>query len=308
MNKDELGVVAANLTALSDAARSVYERRLAHLCGLARSFRGESLSDSLRGEYAALTAEVLTFKTPPALDRPFGASLRRTDKIGLCRFICGVLGQGGTALAAEALLGYRPSDSSDEPVQDRVSYMRNYYADRAYTVFAAALDQPTVTYPSDFAGVCEDVYYGRAKYCILPVENSSDGMLTGFRGLIGKYELMISLACDVQTSGEDSYTRFALLRRGIGAPVKAEGRRRFEFSVTFEDDGSATLCDILDAADAFGLELYRISSLPASYSGRGGSYDVTLTCGSGGLSEFLTYLSLEVPQFSAVGLYTHIGG
>jgi len=73
--------------------------------------------------------------------------------------------------------GYDDDDGDERNKTDagRISYLRNYYADAAYTVFASVIDEPTVMYNSDFAGVCEDVYYGRAGCCILPVESSSDG-------------------------------------------------------------------------------------------------------------------------------------
>jgi hypothetical protein len=313
MTREELGIVASNLAALTGVASSAYERRLAHLFGLARSFRENLLSDAMRGDYLELTAAITAAGSDSPSDKSFYKFITRSDRFELCRFICSLLGQG-EKLSAEALLDRRSAegiaDATDEPIRNRVCYLRNYYADRAYNIFSTAIDEPTVMYSTDFAGVCEDVYYGRAKYCILPVENSSDGMLTGFRTLIGKYDLNMALTCDVRTQQqqqqeEDAYTRFALLRRGIGSPIKIKGSRRFEFTVTFDENG-ATLCDIIDAADAFGLRLDRINSLPASYSGRSSAYDLIFTCQGEGLPEFITFLSLEAPQFTVVGIYPHI--
>lgn len=195
-------------------------------------------------------------------------------------------------------------DEAEEP--NRVCYLHNFYADKAFSVFAEVLENPTVNYASDFVSVCEDVYYGRSKYCILPVESSVDGLLSGFRALVGKYELNYVLSCEIPTQDGESFTRFALLHRGTLPPPDVPGDRIFEFSVSF-DDGGAMLSDVLDAAEAYGLKLRHINLLPASYSGRSGMYDLAFLCGESRLAEFVVFLSLEVPQFEPLGIYVHIG-
>jgi hypothetical protein len=93
----------------------------------------------------------------------------------------------------------------------------------------------------------------------------------------------------------------------VPPPGAASGERVFEFSASF-DDGGATLGDVIDAAEAYGLKLRHVSLLPASYSGRSGMYDLAFSYEEKGLPEFIVFLSLEVPQFEALGLYTHLGG
>jgi len=298
MTREQIGVVAKNLAALSEKSKSVSQRRLAHLCGLALDIGGANIYDLILAEYKNIINNL---------------NLSRIDKIELCRFIFNYINKSPGQITAENLIGFKTSEIGSESIENRVCYLRNYYADRAYTVFAKALSEPKVMYSSDFNGVCEDVYYNRAKYCILPVENSIDGILSGFRTLINKYELNIALTCDIDSSSEeDSFTKFALLRRGIGNPAGLTGstqiiNRRFEFIITFEN-GSAALCDILDAALTFGLKLEKINSLPASYSERGEAYNISLICPFqfGRLEEFITFLSLEAPQYTAAGLYSHI--
>jgi len=302
MTKDELSVIAANLSALSGEASSLFERRLAHLYGLARAFDGGVPSDALRSEYVEFTGMLAGSSQSPE-SGCFSRLASRADRITLCSFICEILSGRPAPPTVAELLGYDEAEGEDE-ASNRISYVHNYYSDVAYGTFAQALENPTVMYSPDFTSVCEDVYYGRAKYCILPVESSADGMLSRFRTLIGKYELNIALSCDVQTQGDDSYTRFALLHKGIVSLPAADGERVFAFSATF-DDGGASLGDVLDAADANGLKLRHISSLPASYSGRSGMYDLAFDFTGKGLTEFIVFLSLEVPQFEALGVYTH---
>lgn len=307
MTHDRLSVIAENLSALSSEASSVIERRIAHIYGLARAFAGGVLSDALRSEYAKLLEIIERPEQNSPVPEHFVRLSSRADRIALCGFIYENLGGQPAPPSAEKLLGCtQPEGKGDMP--NRICYLHNYFSDKAYNVFAEALENPTVTYATDFTGVCEDVYYGRAKYCILPVESSADGMLSGFRTLVGKYELNYSLTCDIHTQDGEDFTRFALLHRGIVPPPgAASGERVFEFSASF-DDGGATLGDVIDAAEAYGLKLRHVSLLPASYSGRSGMYDLAFSYEEKGLPEFIVFLSLEVPQFEALGLYTHLGG
>ena len=71
----------------------------------------------------------------------------------------------------------------------RVAYLRNAYADRAFRRFCEQLGELSVVYCTDFESVCEEVYYGRADMCILPLDSSRDAKLIGFVRLVDKYEL-----------------------------------------------------------------------------------------------------------------------
>jgi len=185
---------------------------------------------------------------------------------------------------------------------------KNALSDIAYREFSKVLPYPTVTYSHDFQTVCEDVYYGRADCCILPVENTSDGRLMRFRSLADKYELAIFLTCTVAAeSGE--VTKFALLRKEIAkSNIKSifKDGDFFEFYTVIS--GDVSISDILITAQYFGLFPYKIDSTPISYTERAYSYDIVLKTDGGDLVSFLCYLFLEAPQFSPVGLYSQLKG
>jgi len=208
----------------------------------------------------------------------------------------------------EADNGSKGSAGSNEnkKTENRISYLRNYYADAAYTVFSQVLDEPTVTYNTDFSGVCEDVYYGRAGCCILPVESSSDGRLASFRSLIRKYELKTVFVCNVET-GDGVSTRFALLKKRLTrlpCPEKLKGDSFFEFDVTLRD--ISALSGLLEAARLCDLGLARVDSLPSSYAQSGYSYEMAFRTDGGFLDGFLCYLFMEDPGFTPLGIYTEI--
>jgi len=330
-----------NLRALDDELVRLGERRDAHLADLCRALLagGAELippdDDTFRTRYGelmrgghTLPSDVLAENRNAAIERL--TVLSSAERAQFCRAVAkAAYDTDGKSIVdmlcmqdtsdthsrfADAYDEYDEYDGYDDDDGDernktdagRISYLRNYYADAAYTVFASVIDEPTVMYNSDFAGVCEDVYYGRAGCCILPVESSSDGRLASFRTLIRKYELKTALTCTVET-GDSSSTKFALLKKRIerpNCPEKRRGSSYFEFDVTLSD--LSALSGLLGAAHLNGLGLARIDSLPASYTQSGYSYAMSFKCDGGFLDGFLCYLYMEDPRFTPVGLFCEV--
>ena len=154
--------------------------------------------------------------------------------------------------------------------------------------------------------MCEEVYYGRADMCILPLDSSRDAKLISFYRLIGKYELRIVMSCDVP-SGDGVMTRYALLRKSAFLPSEKQDKKGelfFEFS--FVPDESSALCDVLTAAADCGLRLYKVDALPLTYTDSEFLYDVILRCPETP-EVFALYMSLAVPQYELLGVYRHMG-
>ena len=325
--------LTANLDALDGEEVRIYERRRAHLSDFCASaaealLNGFPDDDAFRARYAAffgreaaLPPDMLPENRAGALERL--RCLNQAERAGLCRELAERLGEqreaGLTALLCERyrlrqndegdLADEESGDAGEEahsPTENRISYLRNYYADMAYASFAQVLAEPTVTYSQDFAGVCEDVYYGRAGCCILPVENTTDGCLASFRALIRKYELKTVLTCSVDT-GDTAMTRFALLKKNmeeLPCPGDLAGAGFFEFDVSLPDLDS--LSGLIGAARLNGLVLSRIDSLPDYYAGSGYTYAMAFGRDGGFLDGFLCYLLLEAPQFVPMGLYREL--
>ena len=160
-------------------------------------------------------------------------------------------------------------------------------------------------YESTFTDVCEEVYYSRTPYCILPIENSEDGRMSGFGGMIRKYELKIVMTCNVE-SASGRMTRFALLKRELSRlkcpPSHSEGEY-LEIGLNFGEE--QRLHEVLQAASFFGYTLNKIDSLPIYYSENEYYFDVVFK-GSGQIKKFLFWLELEVPRYEIIGIYTHI--
>ena len=188
---------------------------------------------------------------------------------------------------------------------DTVVYLKNSLSDIAYSNFSRHLKDARVSYEESFTAVCEEIYYGKAPYCILPIETSEDGRLSGFGNMIRKYELKIVLSCTVENANGKT-TKFALLKRDIGiidCPEKTYDGEYLEIAFNFNAENG--LMKVLSAADYFGYTLNKIDSIPIYYSEKDYYFDVVFK-GNGDLDKFLMWLELEMPGYEIIGIYKHI--
>jgi len=206
------------------------------------------------------------------------------------------------------------------PEAKKIACFINPYSDEAYEKFSQKVTNPVAVIANSFVGVCEEVSYGRAGYCILPIANSDNGMLTGFYKMMDKYDLKIMYTCDVtrEESGEESRTQMALLRRGISKKLCDTGEGEFiEISAGFGGSsigyGTAQLGEMMTAMEATGAEIKRVSSVPISYTDDKFLYNILLNigrkkseCAHNILEALLLFLEFTVPDYSVIGLYGHI--
>ena len=188
---------------------------------------------------------------------------------------------------------------------DTVSYLKNSLADIAFNNFSKLLKDPRVAYGESFSDVCEDVYYSRTPWCILPIENSDDGRMTSFCNMIRKYGLKIVLTCNVE-SANGKTTGFALLKRDIAKIECKSGISEGEYiEIGFNFGEKIRLQEVLQAATFFGFMLHKVDSFPIYYSEKEYYFDVIFK-GNGDLKKFLFWLELEIPRFEIIGIYTQI--
>lgn len=323
-------IINANLSLLDAETASAEERRIAQLFDRAAliSRCEDMLSDEdrcaefdrlfQRGSLPDAAKEAVS-----CLEAYFSAQLL-SDKVTVCGFLARRLFANRNFNLASLLGAENEVRDSDEVISDRsgekppvkIAYFKNVYADTAFRRFSDVLGSPSVVYCADFAAVCEEVYYGRAEMCILPLDSSRDAKLISFCRLIDKYELKISLSCDVVSPDGGVTTRYALLKKTISLNSFEDSRMKdkadtllFEFN--FVPDENISLADVLYAAGRCELKLYKVDSIPLSYSDSEFSYDVILSCGDGsgaqsGLEAFALFMALAAPQYETLGVYAHL--
>ncbi len=302
------GIIGDNLSLLETDSYGVSERRLVWLYERAKLvLRDDSL---IFGENRAEDFPALFEKTSVPEEIPTEArgylyakqcEQELIDKLTVCRLTVKLYEKSPELL--ERLLRCEPYRKNAS-----IAYFRNVYADAAFRAFSKYLGEPTVAYHSDFNTVCEEVYYGRADMCLLPLDSSRDSKLVSFYKLIEKYELFPVYSCDV-AAPEGATTRYALLAKAINLPEKAFRNREnsclFEFTLVC--DSRDCLSNVLTAAKLCGLTVYKIDSLPSTYDEGNYTYDIILSVSEAEeLDAFVLYMSLCVPQYEPLGVYSHI--
>lgn len=308
-------VTLANLRELEERLDEVLEERIAHLCELSHAIirDGEeadvikSIILSLKSEGYADPEKIISenFRAVEAVY----SRLSLVERLILCENISSYFrDENRTAKKSPPNEeGIALSSSANE----RIAYLKNSYNDTAYIQFSTLMVSPRAAYFESITDVCESVFNGQCEYCILPVETSSDGKLSGFYDRILKYGFRILAVYDLESSDKKRNTRYALLSRGSASKnprLRHRSKvRYFEFALECEE--YPTLTDILAAADYCSLKLIRIDTLNCRDREKGKK--VPLICpvfraDGADLNTFLTFLSIDCPDFLPIGIYTQV--
>lgn len=201
----------------------------------------------------------------------------------------------GSVSVDEWLLGHDGTPSL-------VSFVDNPYSDEARRrLYGEASVREHAC--RSFSELCDDVSTGASDGCMIPIENTSDGKLMSFYSMIDRLELKILRTCDIESSDGDNATRYALLSRGVCLPGAGD-THYLEFSISVTD--GAVLGHILRTAEAMSLKIYRIDSIGQRYDEAFSTHYLVLHGGSDDLLCFLLYLTLELPDYTFIGLYDHV--
>ncbi len=196
-------------------------------------------------------------------------------------------------------------EHNEENEDSKVVYLKNSLADIAYSTFSKVIKNARVVYAESFSEVCEQVYYSRIPYCILPLENSDDGRMASFANLIRKYDLKIVMTCNVESAVE-KVTKFALLKREFSifhCPDTMNDGDYLEIELNLGTNGS--LHNVLEAANMFGYRLCKIDSFPLQYSEKEYYFNIVFE-GKGNIEGFIYWLEYEVQRYDVIGIYTHL--
>lgn len=180
----------------------------------------------------------------------------------------------------------------------RVAFTESAVLKTAFSAFAKADSGLTAAYVSSFTEACEDTAAGLSKFCILPIENSKDGLLTSIYSLIERYELFISGVCTVESEGVS--TKFALLCRsacGIIDNIKQQC-----ITLRLFGEGDFMMSRLYIGADVIGVRAGSTVSVPLGYTD--GYADICTFYGSGEeLFAFLLYLGAKRIGHTLIGVY-----
>ena len=262
---------------------------------------------------ASLRAKSVSSETPKrtaAFLSGFQSSAETVALSYFCSAVCAKAKEAGHRIDVSDFF-----DNDVFPVNSKIAYVRNAFSDEAYKIFSRVVPNSSVVYPGSFVSACEEVYYGRAGYCILPYETLSEGSLSGFQRMIRKYDLEPVFTCSVQsaqnTQSGQNVTRFVLLSRGCVPSLwnyrelSGMSSRKY-IRITLDNPESGVLSRINLAANVLGLESAKLESVPVSWNSDRYSYVMNFKLLTDDPCPFLLYLEMEVQECSEVCIYTEL--
>ena len=290
-------IIDGNIDKLDKDISKALEKRAAHIAEKAELLKSNTEFEEKRTAFLELFADK---KAVYCIDdnKQYVSSIQKSVQ-HFDRLMC------IDAYSEENIRGIFSSKKDAEYGVETVVYLKNPLTDIAFSRFSKLLKDARVSYKESFADVCEEVYYNRSPFCILPLENYEDGRLSGFVNMIRKYELKIVLTCNVENAN-GKITKFALLKREltkIACSDKAIEGVYLEIGFNFGEE--SRLQDVLTAASYFGYKLNKVDSLPIYYSEKEYYFDVVFS-GEGNFEKFIHWLELEIPRYEILGVYTQL--
>lgn len=196
-------------------------------------------------------------------------------------------------------------DISFEQQKEKPFTVSNFKSDLSIQTYKKFFQDKefTIIERESFIELFEDVYSERSNYCIVPIENTTSGKLSNFYSLISNYNLKIVKVCDIEHSGQDASTRFALLS---SAPISITSpeRRPCYFEVSISCNNENSLSRALEAASKCGMLPKRIDSVPFTHLKGEYSYQIVFRMEHDALFlNFLIFLSIEGISFTPIGIF-----
>lgn len=188
-----------------------------------------------------------------------------------------------------------PDDEPEPP--PHVLTLRGEGADAAAQALLARSSM-TSLYAASAAELCETVADGGARYGILPVYSSTDGVLMHFRRLAEETELKIASLCTV-TMRDGASVQYALFQR---RRLQLDGGKRF-LEIVLSSVGTERLRQLPESLALLGVTVCRSMLLPPTRDGADTRYQIAMDLSGVSLPVLRLYLAGAFPETEAVGYY-----
>lgn len=219
------------------------------------------------------------------------------DKADICTTIC-------SQLSADELEHINLFDDGEETAagtHGRIAYVRNKRNDDAFLSFSEIVRVAKASYMPSFSDACEAVFDNRCEFCILPVENNTDGKLYSFYSMMDRYDLKICHKVEISSEDGSESIGFALVGRSVNKSLRKGARMRFEFSVVRE--GADFISEVLGVADALGGRISSIGTQPVLYDDKSCRCYFAIDFLGQSPVPMALYMNLEYPGYTPLGLY-----
>ena len=221
----DVGILAENLS-LDNRKLSSLTRRFPHYADeLAKLLLGRDVREATDEELELSYHEITSRLFEPTIEtsEDFSENILRAERALIAAETVRVLTERAT------IRSFLPELAAQE---GRCVYFRNAYSDEAYRVFAPLLTAPTASYTDSPAEACREVYNELANFAILPISSSQEGVFSGIAREVSRYELALTLTCEVALPGKDETMTMGLFAQ---TPIAVENAEAIE-AVLFCDD------------------------------------------------------------------------
>lgn len=303
-----------NLSVLSESQDKLHERRIseiAELACLAAEYTLTLFSDDFDLIYALSAISESIEPLPLPVPNHSGALFANEDRILSFRKSVSVLDKVHfSQLYLERLNERAHAATEDLFLQGgsgdgRISYARNGYADEAYDVFSQELPGSRVKYVSSLKDAVREVVQDGSEFALLPIEERGSRIAT-VEEMLFSNELKIAAITSVFGFDGSADMKYALISKHFRMPRVREGDERY-IELMLSDGEDTSLSELLVAAEALGLSLYRVCAISfTTQDGDTSQYAVILKDNGKGFSPFLTYLTLFEPSAQIVGIYKNL--
>lgn len=180
-----------------------------------------------------------------------------------------------------------------------VSFVTGELFSDVFSLFQKKLSALKAAPARSFLDACEAVVSGESEYCILPLENSRDGILLTFLSMMERYELLIARVAEV-SGAEGALTRYALLCQDFRSIIDSTGNQYIAIRLSGLDE--TLLPKLFAAVPVLGVRLIKTVSVPLGYTD-GYAHICTFGGGDSALFSLLLFLNLIRADYTLKGIY-----
>lgn len=184
----------------------------------------------------------------------------------------------------------------------KIAFVKNDLNNTAFDFLSRSINNAKPIWVLSFASACESVVDGKSEFCLLPIENSSDGKLLGFYSMIERYDLKICTVCEVDDRQGETVS-YALLARGCKELSKKSDGCELAFEFSLLSESCDFLTELLCASSACQASMEKVCFLPVQYDTRLKRYIFSFKVPSQELLPFNAFLALSYHSYTPIGYY-----
>lgn len=297
-------IALANLSSLENELGEVFERRIAHLCELAFSI----IKDG--GDIDLIKSILVSIRSDGELNVKYAIR----DNISYLNSLFSEISIVERIIIFKQLFDKIPQERffpSNDAAHNlpfdavgRIAYIQNSYNDMVFEHFSDLIKDVKASYYGSVSDVCESVVNCHCQFCILPIETAKDGKLASFYEQILKHGLKINAEYDLYNKGGSDYTRYALLATDFSLPNQIIAKKKNTYlQIAYSDMENISLKELLTSSELFGFKLESVETLIFN---DGKFFCLELCADDADIRTFLSYLSVDCPEYTFVGLYPKI--